>query len=73
MHDSPPAYIGNERWKSVSRTLFQLGSALLAAAAVRLYGSLTFDWTLALWSIGAGALISGGWKVLSLLESEKDG
>ncbi len=71
MDELPPPYVTNERWKAISRSLFQLGSALFGAAAVRLYSNLTFDGALMLWSFAAAALIYSGWQVLMMLEPEK--
>ncbi len=60
----------NERWKSVSRTLFQLGAVLLSAAVIETYRGDSVTLETAGWSIGAAALMYAGWKVLMFLESE---
>jgi hypothetical protein len=60
----------NERYRSASRTLFQLGAALIAAAVVRGYddGRVTVE-TLG-WLLASFALIWAGWLILGLLDSE---
>ena len=68
---TPPPHVTNERYRALSRTLFQLGGALLGATAVRLYQNLALDWALVVWSVGAASLIWVGWLILGLLESEK--
>jgi hypothetical protein len=69
--DPSPAYVTNERYKSVSRSLFQLGSALLAAAVVKIYSSQTVTIETGSWLFVAFVVIWSGWQVLALLESEK--
>ena len=65
----PKIMCENERTKSISRTLFQLGSVLFAAAAVKIYGEgLSIE--AASWSLTAFALMFVGWKILILIESE---
>lgn len=66
----PVIMCANERWKSVSRTLFQLGSLLFAAAIVKIYGSFTLTLETGCWLIAALGITYVGWKVLILLESE---
>jgi len=61
----------NERVKVVSSGLMNLGLGLVAAVAVRLFGSTTFDWASAIWSIGAVVLIWLSLMTLSLLEAEE--
>ncbi len=60
----------NERWKSISRTLFTVGSALDGAAIVKGYNVNWVDWEVALWFLGGIALMFLGWKMLGMLESE---
>lgn len=59
MADEPP-YVDNERIKSVSRTLFQLGGALFAASAVKLYGDRAIGFEVVLWFWSAGSLCGCG-------------
>lgn len=70
MADEPP-YVDNERIKSVSRTLFQLGGALFAASAVKLYGDRAIGFEVVLWFLVSGIVMWVGWLILALLESEK--
>jgi len=60
----------NERYRSVSRTLFQLGAALLAAAAVRVYSDQTFSPETLVWLSSSASLMWTGWLILGLLDSE---
>ena len=71
MRELPPPYVTNERYKSVSRTFFQLGSALLAAALAKSYAAGSFSPETAGWFLISIVLIWSGWIVLGLLESEK--
>lgn len=67
----PQIMVANERWKSLSRTLFQLGAVLLSASAVEVYRDAALTIEVAVWSAAAFGLIYVGWKVLILLEPEK--
>ena len=67
----PEIMVANERWKSISRTLFQFGAVLASAAAVELYRDAALTMETVAWSMGASALMFAGWKVLILLEPEK--
>ena len=71
MAELPPPYVTNERFKSVSRTLFQLGAALLAAASVKFYSDVTITIETACWIVASVGLMWLGWIILGLLESEK--
>ncbi len=66
----PEVIRANERLKGWSNLLFNLGGALLGAAAVRLYGLMTIDFSVALWSILSAGLIWLAYLVLGLLQSE---
>jgi hypothetical protein len=66
----PKIMCANERWKSVSRTFFQLGSVLLAATTVKAYGDQRFTLETLTWFLLTCCLMYVGWKVLVLLESE---
>lgn len=66
----PVIMTANERWKSLSRTAFQLGAVLISAATVKTYGDSSFSLEVAVWFAVAFALMFVGWKVLTLLESE---
>ena len=59
----------NERLKAYSGQAFNLGAALIAAAAVRV-SSGTVDGVLALWIVGAIGLISAGTHLLGYLEDD---
>ncbi|MES2444816.1 MAG: hypothetical protein V4574_18490 [Pseudomonadota bacterium] len=68
---SDPSIIqANERLKGLANLLFNLGAALLGAVAVRLYGLMTIDVSIALWSILSATLIWMAYMVLGLLQSE---
>lgn len=60
----------NEKIKSWSNALFNLGSALTAASAVRLYDRQELDISLVTWAISAALLIWVAHVILDLLESE---
>lgn len=60
----------NERIKSISRTLFQVGSALFAAAFVRAYSTNWVSLGTVGWFLASAALMWLGWKILIRLESE---
>lgn len=60
----------NERYRSASRTLFQLGAALLAASAVKLYDQQRLTLETVGWLVGSSVLIWSGWILLGLLDSE---
>jgi hypothetical protein len=62
----------NERFRSISRTMFQLGAALLGAAVVKAYGAGGLTSETAGWCVGAASLIWVGWQVLGLLDSEDE-
>ncbi|WP_156679555.1 hypothetical protein [Sphingomonas profundi] len=64
--------IANERVKAVSGLLFNLGPALVATIAARIYVSGATDRTALLWSTGAMLTIWSGWKLLHLLHAEED-
>lgn len=68
----PVIMAANERIKSISRTMMQLGAALLAGAIVRMYADAAVSLEPLMWLLGAGALIFAAWKMLMLmlLESE---
>lgn len=66
----PVIMCANERWKSVSRTFFQLGSVLFAATTVKVYDAQRFTLEALFWLLITFCLIFAGWKVLTLLESE---
>jgi hypothetical protein len=66
----PVIMCANERCKSISRTLFQVGSVLFAAAAVKIYNETSLIFEAALWLSAAFGLMFLGWKMLILLESE---
>ena len=71
MAELPPPYVTNERWKSVSRSVTQLGTALLAAAAVKGYTSGGLSIETLEWFVMSAILMWTGWVILSLLEAEK--
>ena len=60
----------NKRIEQISSAFMNLGTALIAATAVRLFDRVWFDLTSALWSVVAAALIWFGLKVRDLLEAE---
>ena len=60
----------NERYKSISRTLFQFGAALAGASAVKVYSDKALSFETITWVISSAALIWVGWLVLGLLDSE---
>ena len=60
----------NKRAEQISSALMNLGTALVAATAVRLFDQVAFDPTSLLWSGIAAALIWVGMKTLDLLEEE---
>jgi hypothetical protein len=60
----------NERWKSVSRILFQLGIILGSAAFIEMYRRDSVTLETVGWLVGAAGLIYAGWKVLMFLETE---
>lgn len=66
----PQIMTENERIKSISRTLLQVGSALFAAALVKAYGANGLALETAAWLLTAAALMFLGWKILILLDSE---
>ena len=66
----PVIMTANERWKSVSRTFFQLGAVLLAATTVKIYEAERLTLETLSWLLVTSCLIFAGWKVLVLLESE---
>ena len=66
----PVIMTANERWKSLSRTLFQLGAVLASAATVEIYDDGALSLETAIWLLCALGLMFIGWKVLILLESE---
>lgn len=70
MADQPP-HVTNERYRSVSRTLFQLGAALLAAGVVKVYSARQLSFETLGWLFAASVVIWIGWLVLGLLGSEK--
>ena len=69
--EPPPAYVGNERLKSVSRTLLQLGSALFEEALVKSYAAATVSVETVGWFLISFAAMWSGWLILALLEPEK--
>jgi hypothetical protein len=60
----------NERAKAVSNMFFNLGSALVGAAVVKVYSKPVLDVAFGLWIVGGAMLIWLGWLCLSLVESE---
>lgn len=66
----PVIMTANERIKSVSRTLLQLGSALLAATAVRVYAEGAVSLETGGFFLTSSMLMWVGWKSLIGLESE---
>ena len=60
----------NKRVEQISSVFSNLGTALVAATAVRLFDQVKFDLTLLLWSVTAAFLIWLGTKLLDLLEEE---
>ena len=66
----PVIMCNNERWKSVSRTLFQIGSVLGSAAFIEMYRRDSMTLETGGWLVGAAGLMYAGWKVLMFLESE---
>jgi len=60
----------NERYKSISRTLFQFGAALGAAAVVKVYSDKGIGLEAVGWLATSFALIWVGWLILGLLDSE---
>lgn len=65
----PAIMAANEQWKSISRTMFQLGTVLLSATVLEIYRRGLIALETASWLVGAFALMFVGWKVLHLLES----
>jgi len=66
----PIIMAANERTKSVSRTLLQIGSALCAAAAVRGYNANWVSLEVGGWFLASCMLMWVGWKMLIRLEPE---
>jgi hypothetical protein len=66
----PVIMAANERVKSISRTLLQIGSALLAAATIRIYTDNWVSLEAGGWILTAAALMWLGWKILIRLEPE---
>ena len=66
----PSVLVSNERIKAAAGLLFNLGGALFAATAVKVYSDPVFDRAVLLWSLATAALIYAAWLVLSLLERE---
>lgn len=60
----------NKRIEQISSAFMNLGTALIAATAVRLFDRVSLDWTTLLWSGAATLLIWLGLNVLGLLEEE---
>ena len=60
----------NKRVEQISSAFMNLGTALAAATAVRLFDRVSFDWSSAIWSVTTIGLIWFGLKVLDLLEQE---
>ena len=60
----------NERFNAMSGASIQLGTALFAAAVVKVYVDQAFTWEAGGWSSIAAMLIWLGWKLLGLLETE---
>ena len=60
----------NERWRSASRTLLQLGTVLLSATVIEMYRGGRATLETGVWLTIAAGLMYAGWKVLILLESE---
>ena len=71
MAEPPPPYVCNERGKSVSRSLFQLGTALLGGDAVKTYNEAEIAIEAVIWLGASVLLIWTGWLILGLLEPEK--
>lgn len=67
-----PTVRRNERIRSVSRSLLQLGTALLAAAAVKAYHDRAFSVDALVWLVGSTPLIWVRLSALDLLESEDE-
>lgn len=67
----PAALRNNERVKVVSSGLMNLGLGLVAAVAVRLFGSMALDLASTIWSIGAAVLIWLSLMALDMLEAEE--
>ncbi len=56
----PVIMTANERWKSLSRTCFQLGAVLLSAAVVETYNDGALSLETGGWFLGSCALILAG-------------
>lgn len=61
----------NAQLNAVSSMLMNLGGALVAADAYRVFVQLIADLTTAFWTLAATALIFAALKLLSLLEADE--
>lgn len=62
--------IANERLKTVSNVLFQLGTALFGAGFVKIHVDQAIGLEALGWILASLTLMFAGWKVLFLLEAE---
>lgn len=67
----PEIVRANARVNAWSNTFMNLGSALVAADAYRVFVQVIADLVTALWTLGAALLIFTGLKVLGLLEADE--